>query len=419
MRLLYLIPSEGFGGAERQAVYHIAHLPRMGIDVVLMVGPGRLIVEQLAREGVLDYEFSTAMVRESGRPVGPLSHAGHVAFTATNWVRGSSQIRRVARRHRVDAILGSRTAGTAMVGAAAHSLSIPQIWRAGSRPTRAVHRLAFRTYAALFRPAGILCNCRAVQRAIQPLVSVPCPVVYNGVDLRRFDPAVVRPDPRWDVIDRSETVTLGVSGRPAPGKGLETIADALARLDLPPRRLRVLIAGDYGWREHYERYFVERGLATQVSFIGHVAEVERFLRGCDIHVLASGPSSTEGLPNTVLEAMAMRCAVVTTDVGGVTEAVSDGESGLLVPPHEPRALAHAVQALVESQPLRAELGRRARETVERRFSLDATVVRLAEVVDGLLGASRVPTRRLGRPVGPPREVTASMSPSAHFGSGRC
>ena len=414
MRLLYVIPSEGFGGAERQAVYHIAHLPRWGIEVVPLVGPGRLIVEQLAREGVYEFEFSTDMLHEPGVPQTGLAHAANVASTAATWFRGLRAIHRAVRRHGIDAIFAGRTTGYVMAGLAARWLGIPAIWRAGSRPRHAVHRCALRWYAAVARPAGIVCNCRAVQAGTEPLVDAPCPVVYNGVDLRRFDPATT-PDVRcWSGgVDPTETVTVGMSGRPAPGKGLEVLADALELLALPARRLRVLIAGDYGWREHYQRFFAERGLGNQVTLIGHVAEVERFLRCCDILVLPSQASSSEGLPNTLLEAMAMRCAVVATRVVGVAEAVEDGRSGLLVAPDDPRELAGAIGALLQSEHLRAELGRRARETVERRFSLEASVARLAETIQRLLGGARVrardvlaPQRRLdaAASIGPPRHT---------------
>jgi glycosyltransferase involved in cell wall biosynthesis len=411
MRILYVIPSEGFGGAERQAIYHASRLPRFGVEVVPLVGPGRLIVEQLAREGIRHVEFSAGLLRDYGRPGHPLDYARHVAATLRKLFGAVKLIGGAIRRHEIDVVFASRAAGVAMVGPAARLLRLPQVWRVGSRPTRPLHRALMRVYAALFRPDAIVCNCHAVRNEIQPLVNVPCRVVYNGVDLERFSRTRVEPTLFRELgLEHGGAVTLGITARPAPGKGLETVSAALKRLALSPGRLRAVVAGDYGWRSHYERAFAAAGLESQVTYIGHVQAVERFLRCCDIALVPSNRDAPEGLPNALLEAMAMECAVVGTAVSGIEEALAGGEAGLLIPPDDPDALAAAVRRLVDSAALRARFGRAARAAAARRFSLDAAVGQLAEALQAL--DRSLSAERQAKPAGERARAGLRQAPQA-------
>jgi glycosyltransferase involved in cell wall biosynthesis len=94
--------------------------------------------------------------------------------------------------------------------------------------------------------------------------------------------------------------------------------------------------------------------------------VERTLSAFDVFVL---PSASEGLSNTILEAMATGLPVVATSVGGADEIVADGRTGLLVPPGDPGALASAMEALARHAERRLQFGREARRSVESSFSI--------------------------------------------------
>jgi glycosyltransferase involved in cell wall biosynthesis len=110
------------------------------------------------------------------------------------------------------------------------------------------------------------------------------------------------------------------------------------------------------------------GVEDSVVFAGFHSPADAFIATCDVLVQ---PSLSEGLPNAVLEAMAAGRPVIASRVGGVPELVVDGETGLLVPPGDPGALARAIVALLDDSALRARLGTAAVRRTRTMFSLDA------------------------------------------------
>src|SRR2546428_10319797 len=124
-----------------------------------------------------------------------------------------------------------------------------------------------------------------------------------------------------------------------------------------------------------------RGVEGAIRFAGYRRDLDRLYPAIDLLVL---PSLSEGLPNVVLEAMAHARAVVATRVGGVPEVVDDGVSGVLVPPANADALAHAMVGVLRDAPRRAAMGEIARARIERGFSVRARPQRLPAVYAGRL-----------------------------------
>jgi glycosyltransferase involved in cell wall biosynthesis len=134
----------------------------------------------------------------------------------------------------------------------------------------------------------------------------------------------------------------------------------------------LLVVGDGPERERSERRMSSLGLSGQATFAGARTpdEVEQVLSAAD---LLSLPSTTEGMPYVILEAMASSLPVVATSVYGIPEMVVNGETGLLVPPDDGTALAGALRALIENPGERQRMGRAARARFERLFTLDRQV----------------------------------------------
>jgi glycosyltransferase involved in cell wall biosynthesis len=122
-------------------------------------------------------------------------------------------------------------------------------------------------------------------------------------------------------------------------------------------------------------------VGAAVRFLGFTPDAGGVLLGADVFV---APSWAESFPYSILEAMTLALPTVATRVGGVAEALEDGESGLLVPPRDPGALARALVSLI-SDPARAdEMGARARARAQARFTRERMLEGLAAVYRGVL-----------------------------------
>jgi glycosyltransferase involved in cell wall biosynthesis len=148
---------------------------------------------------------------------------------------------------------------------------------------------------------------------------------------------------------------------------LQQLVRALS--SLPARAWRLVVVGS-GPDEAAARATAARyGISERVSFLGRRSsnDVERIIGASDLLVL---PSSVEGLPYVILEAMACGKPVVASDVYGIPEAVIDGETGLLVPPGDDAALARALDTLIANGELRRRMGQSGRARFEARFTLE-------------------------------------------------
>ncbi len=142
-----------------------------------------------------------------------------------------------------------------------------------------------------------------------------------------------------------------------------------------------VIAGDGPEKTALKAQADKLGIEDRVIFLGYRQDIPELLAGCDLFVL---PSLYEGLPLSILEAMAAGKAVVATAVGGTPEAVLDGETGLLVPPGDPVALARAIREILSNPSLLRKMGATGRKRVQREFSSASMVQHITHLYDELL-----------------------------------
>ena len=207
--------------------------------------------------------------------------------------------------------------------------------------------------------------------------------IYNGIDVERFVALDTKPGAR---VRQAFGIPVGAPllgsvGRLHPQKGQADMLAALAQVRERVPAVRLLLVGSGELRPDLEAQARSLGLAEVVTFSGLRADVPEILAALDVFVL---PSLWEGMPNAVLEAMAAGLPVVATAVGGTPEAVVDRVTGLLVPPHDPDALARAIERLLGDPSLRREMGRAGRERVGRHFSIDQTVRRTQALYETVL-----------------------------------
>jgi glycosyltransferase involved in cell wall biosynthesis len=204
---------------------------------------------------------------------------------------------------------------------------------------------------------------RATLQQISPGARIE--VLMNAVPLPPPD-AMAAPSPQ---------PTLLFFGEIARHKGVFELAQAFARVADELPQLRLIYAGTGSGVEETRRLIEQFRLGSRVRFTGWL-QAERkqaTLAAANIFVL---PSFVEGMPMALLEAMSFGLPVIATPVGGVPEILTHEHDGLLVPPGDVAALAAAVARLTNDPELRQRLGRAARDTVAKRFSLDTTVERL-------------------------------------------
>lgn len=219
---------------------------------------------------------------------------------------------------------------------------------------RLVHRLATHVTAVSEAVAGSVVALGVPRDRIT--------VIPNGVDAARFGRAV--PDRPALGVDGAARV-VGSVGCLAARKDYGTLLEALAELERRRIPFRAALVGDGPERAALEARAASLGLGSRVRFLGERPDVERLLPAMDVFVLSS---REEGIPNALLEAMSAGRPAVATRVGGTPEVMRDGETGWLVPPAAPQALAEALaEALTrpEEARRRGEAARRhAREALD-------------------------------------------------------
>jgi colanic acid/amylovoran biosynthesis glycosyltransferase len=185
---------------------------------------------------------------------------------------------------------------------------------------------------------------------------------------------------------RSDGPVLCVA-RLIPKKGVDVLIEATALLASDRPRLVVEVVGDGELAAELAQLAVRLGVADRVRFLGPVSsrEVAAALERCSLvaapcRVAADG--DRDGIPTVLLEAMARGLSVVSTRVTGIPEVVRDGETGLLVPPDDPAALAEAIARLLDDSDLAEELGGRARSLVAKRFDANRSARMLRDLFAG-------------------------------------
>lgn len=214
----------------------------------------------------------------------------------------------------------------------------------------------------------------------------------HGVTSNRHIVCIPNPVSLPAVVSRVREPGLVVfSGRCEASKGIFDLLDAAGVLRAQVPGLRIECAGD-GDLGKVQRYAASMNLAPRVKMRGWLRKEasEQLLSRASVFVL---PSYAEGLPMSVLEAMAAGCPVVATRVGGIPDLVTDGVDGLLVPPGDPHALAAALQKILRDPAFAQQLGNAARQTIANRYTVERSLERLEQIYAGL-GVRREAVRKI-------------------------
>jgi glycosyltransferase involved in cell wall biosynthesis len=209
-----------------------------------------------------------------------------------------------------------------------------------------------------------------------------CVLIENGIDLDQYTRRMSVTEARARLGVPTDRSVVGAVGRLSEEKGFDILIRATAELLRRGRDLEVWIVGAGPQRPALERLIAELGLGDRVRLFGFRSDTIELYQAMDVFVLSS---LREGLPNVLLEAMALEVPVVATRIAGVPVVVEDGVSGILVNPGECMELSDAVDRLLSYAPLRLQLAQEARQTIETRYSFATRMDRVRHLYDRLLG----------------------------------
>jgi glycosyltransferase involved in cell wall biosynthesis len=373
IRVAYCIENLGTsGGTELNAVRTMESIDRTAVDpLVIAIGP----------DGPMRTRYAAAGYDLRHFPIGPLWHP-----------RTYVQLLRIAallRRERPQIVHCNDVYTNWVCGLAARLGSGARVIASKRWTTEQDRYLPFTRIAYRLADA-VLGNSELIAASAHEIEGAPrekLVVVPNFIELPAFDQLPAEQVVDWRErlgIDR-DAVVIGCVQRLRAEKEHARLVRAFARLALPTRCQLVLV-GD-GPEEGALREQVAalpESVRDRVLLVGHLPSRPSPHQLFDISVL---PARSEGFPNSLLEAMAMGRAIVSTDVGGVRDAIADGVSGLVVPASDESAMQTALQRVVDDVELRTTIGRAALARARDIYAVDRVMPRLLAVYRSLVAST--------------------------------
>ena len=360
MRVLHSESSTGWGGQENRTLNEMIAMRDRGHEMAVVSRPGARILERAKEAGFAAYAVDMR---------------GALDFPAI------VKLRRLMREFRADIVNTHSGRDTQLAGMAARSLG-------RNRPRLVRTRHLALPITSKFTYSTLPDKVVAVSSFVRDyLISAGIPdgqveAVPTGIDLNRYTPADGGGTLRSELGLPDATVLVGTVAILRVKKGHADLLRAARTVLQSFPDTHFVIAGDGPQTENLRRLIAELGLEARVHMLGLRRDVMNILQSLDLFVL---PTHQEALGTAFIEAGAMGLPVVATDVDGVPEVVVDGETGVLVPPRDPAALAAAISGFLENPARRRGFGDNARRRVGSEFSREVMAGRMQNLYTSLLG----------------------------------
>jgi glycosyltransferase involved in cell wall biosynthesis len=355
MKVLHLIDSLGYGGAERLVVDLVPRLKARGADPVVVSVFSDMPLEK--------------HLRGTQVPTYSLAFEGSI-YNIKGLSRAASQLREVILREGISIVhshlytsdLLSRLAAPSFCKLISTLHGRDQWWHQRRR-VRSLSKTWLDAFLRRFRQSRTICVSGDVEQEARRVLGIDpaaTRVIYNGIDFTRF--------PRKGGAAGEKKIIIQV-GRLIPVKDHVTSLLGFARLIEDRHDLQLVLIGGGPNERELRRETKRLGIEHSVVFLGLRDDVPEQLSKADIFWM---PSKMEGLPIACIEAMACELPVVASRVGGIPEIVVHGQTGVLIDAGSPSQLAEATSKLLRNRDLSNRLGANGRARVEKYFSIDAT-----------------------------------------------
>jgi glycosyltransferase involved in cell wall biosynthesis len=207
-----------------------------------------------------------------------------------------------------------------------------------------------------------------------------CALVENAIDTEEFSRRLSPVEAKRRLGLSPARFVIGAVGRLSREKGFDVLIRSVHRLLKEGLDVQLLVIGEGDQETELRALISQLGDEARISLLGYRSDMRDLYQAMDVFALSS---LREGLPNVVLEAMALGVPVVATRVAGVPRLIRDGASGLLVEPSNEAALCGALRRLIGDAELRARLSREGRRTIETGYSFRARMDKIRAIYDQL------------------------------------
>jgi glycosyltransferase involved in cell wall biosynthesis len=365
MRILQINSGEGWSGGQYQVLLLSRGLHERGHHVVVACPPGSALAQKASKEGLI---VETVPMRGQ-------------------WdLRAVFRLREIMKRHRIEIVNTHKPKPHTLALLAAITAQVPVVV-ATRRVSFPLRRHPFRWAKWVAGVDKIIAVARSVEESLirSGVPAEKVVTIYGAIDLNRFRPAAPDPALQAELGIEEGTWIVGKVADYRPWKGYGVYLEAASMVLKEEPRVRFLaIGGKSDYFNEMQAQARRLSIENQVTFTGFRDDVERFYPLMNVSVNCS--TAGEGLPGVLRESLAMEVPVVATDVGGNREVVIDDQTGRLIPPNDPGALARAILDLLSDRETALRLGRKGRSFVEHNFSVETMVAGTEALYQTLVAA---------------------------------
>ena len=364
LTILHTESSTGWAGQEMRIIIEAREMKKIGYNIIIAAQPGSGIIPAIDREGF-------------GKEI--------MAMNKKNTITSVIYLIRIIAKYKVD-IVNTHSSWDSWIASIAARLSRhnPVIIRTRHLSTPVSKGLLSRMVYQ-YLPHLVITTGNSIREALininrfphDKIVSIP-----TGVDLDVFCPRPVNNELRSKLGISKEGKAIGTIAALRSWKGHDYLLEAAKILIEKRKDTKFVIAGDGPRYNHLVEKAKSMGITNHVLFLGYRDDIPDILSMLDVVVLPS--YANEGVPQSILQAMAMEKPVVASSAGSIPEVVHDKETGILVEPKNAKALAEGIVSMLDNHDFARTVAANARKLIETKYSLRHMVSGIEEIYNDLM-----------------------------------